>query len=131
MRKLKFIGTVQANTQEMVIPGRDELVLETGRLDGVLDRRKFLNFLERAGSDREWRAATPSVVVEIKALFKPWQLAEFLNTPRRLGVLGHTTDDEGHRLLRAGWEEAERIREDAKNLMLLEWAKELFLDEEG
>src|SRR5260370_18677487 len=27
MRKLEFIGTVQANTQEMVIPGRDDLFL--------------------------------------------------------------------------------------------------------
>jgi hypothetical protein len=59
-----------------------------------------------------------------------WKLAEFLNTPRRLGALGHATTEEGHRLLTAEWSEEERIRQDARNLMLLEWAKELLLDEE-
>jgi hypothetical protein len=97
---------------------------------GYLVGEKFLNFLERAETDREWRQAIPSFVAEINALFEPWQLADFLNTPRRLGVLGHTADDEGHRMLRAEWEEEERIREDARNLMLLEWAKEFFLEQE-
>lgn len=58
------------------------------------------------------------------------QLAEFLNTPRRLGALGHASTEVGHRMLRAEWDEEERLREDAKNLRLLEWAKELLLDEE-
>jgi hypothetical protein len=62
-------------------------------------------------------------------MFEPWQLAEFLNTPRRLGALGHTADDEGHRMLRESMEESERIQEDARNLTLLEWARELLLEE--
>lgn len=96
---------------------------------GYLIGEKFLNFLERAETDREWRAAIPAFVTEIKALFEPWQLAEFLNTPRHLGPLGHTIDEEGYKLLRAEWEEEERIRDDARNLMLLEWAKELLLEQ--
>jgi hypothetical protein len=96
---------------------------------GYLIGEKFLNFLEVAETDDEWRQAIPSFIVEIKSLFETWQLAEFLNTPRRLGVLGHTADDEGHRLLREGLDESQKAREDARNLMLLEWAKELLLDE--
>ena len=46
------------------------------------------------------------------------------------GALGHSADDEAHRMLRADLEE-EQVREDARNLMLLEWAKELLLDEDG
>jgi hypothetical protein len=34
-------------------------------------------------------------------------------------------------MLRAEWDEEERLREDARNLTLLEWAKELLLEEEG
>jgi hypothetical protein len=98
---------------------------------GYLIGEKFLNFLERAETDREWRQAIPTFVAEIKALFEPWQLADFLNTPRRLGPLGHTIDEEGYKLLRAEWEEEDRIRDDARNLILLEWAKDLLLDEEG
>jgi hypothetical protein len=96
---------------------------------GYLIGEKFLNFLEGAETDREWRQAIPAFVAEIKAIFEPWQLAEFLNTPRRLGVLGHASSEEGHRLLRAELDESEKAREDARNLMLLEWAKELLLDE--
>lgn len=97
---------------------------------GYLIGEKFLNFLERAETDREWRAAIPVFVAEIKALFEPWQLAEFLDTPRRLGPLGHTVGEEGYRMLRAEWEEEERLRDDARNLMLLEWAKELLLEQD-
>jgi hypothetical protein len=96
---------------------------------GYLIGEKFLNFLERAETDREWRQAIPNFVAEIKALFEPWQLAEFLDTPRRLGPLGHTVDEEGYKMLRGQWEEEERIRDDARNLILLEWAKELLLEE--
>jgi hypothetical protein len=96
---------------------------------GYLIGEKFLNFLEVAETNREWRQAIPAFVAEIKVIFETWKLAEFLNTPRRLGALGHVATEEGHRLLTAEWSEEERIREDARNLMLLEWAKELLLEE--
>jgi hypothetical protein len=97
---------------------------------GYLIGEKFLNFLEWAETDRDWREAIPAFVTEIKAIFEPWQLADVLNTPRRLGALGHASSEEGHRLLLAEWTQEERIREDARNMMLLEWAKELLLDGE-
>jgi hypothetical protein len=98
---------------------------------GYLIGEKFLNFLEVAETDAKWRQAIPAFVTEIKAIFEPWQLAEYLNIPRRLGALGHVADDEGHRMLREALDESEKAREDARNLMLLEWAKELLLEEAG
>lgn len=98
---------------------------------GYLIGEKLLNSLEVAETRHDWRNAIPTFVAEIKALFEPWQLSEFLNTPRRLGALGHVADDESHRMLRQGLEESERIQEDARNLLLLEWAKELLLEEPG
>ncbi len=96
---------------------------------GYLIGEKFLNFLEVAERDAEWRQAIPAFVAEIKEMFEAWQLADYLNRPRRLGALGHTADDEGHRLLREELEDEEKTREDARNLMLLEWAKEVLLEE--
>jgi hypothetical protein len=96
---------------------------------GYLIGEKFLNFLEVAETDRQWRQAIPGFVAEIKALFEPYQLAEFLNTPRRLGALGHVASEEAHRLFREELDEEQRVREDARNLTLLEWARELLLDE--
>jgi hypothetical protein len=96
---------------------------------GYLVGEKFLNFLEVAESDGEWRKAIPDFVAEILSVFEPHQLAEYLNTPRRLGALGHVASEETHQMLRAELDESEKAREDARNLMLLEWAKELLLDE--
>lgn len=97
---------------------------------GYLIGEKFLKYLDGAETNCEWRQAIPAFVAEIKAIFEPWQLADFLDTPRRLGALGHASNEEGHRLLIAEWTEEERIREDARNMMLLEWARELLLEEE-
>jgi hypothetical protein len=45
---------------------------------GYVIGEKFLNFLEVAEEDLEWRQAIPTFVAEIKALFEPLQLAEVL-----------------------------------------------------
>ena len=96
---------------------------------GYLIGEKFLNFLEVAEKDSEWRETIPTFVTEIKALFEPWKITEFLSTPCRLGPMGHTISEEGHRAFREQMTEEEQIREDARNLMLLEWAKELLMEE--
>jgi hypothetical protein len=96
---------------------------------GYLIGEKFLNFLEVAETNGEWREAIPDFVAEILSIFEPHQLAEYLETPRRLGALGHVASEETHQMFRADLDESEKAGEDARNLMLLEWAKELLLDE--
>ena len=44
---------------------------------------KFLNFLEAAETDAEFRAEIPAFVAEIKTIFEPWQLAEYLEAARQ------------------------------------------------
>ena len=58
----------------------------TEKAMGYLIGEKMLNFLEVAETDREWRQAIPAFVAEIKSMFEAWKLADFLNTPRRLGA---------------------------------------------
>lgn len=95
---------------------------------GYLIGEKFFSFLEAAEHDPEWRAEVPAFVVETKEIFEPWQLSEFLDTPKRLGALGHTADDEGHAAFRSQMDEEDIVRDDARNLMLLEWARELLVE---
>ena len=83
----------------------------------------------RARTDKQVRQDFTDFVAKIKSLFEPWQLAQFFETPRRLGALGHTADDEGHRMLRSQVEPEDLIREDTRNLMMFEWARELLLGE--
>jgi hypothetical protein len=48
---------------------------------------KFLNYLEAAENDPTFRAEIPAFVAEIKRIFEPWQLAEYLQTARQTGHL--------------------------------------------
>jgi hypothetical protein len=98
---------------------------------GYLIGEKLLNFLEVAERKPEWQAEVPLFIARIKDIFEPWQIAEFFETPRRLGALGHTADEEGHKLFRSQVEESDNIREDARNLMLFEQARELLLGDEA
>lgn len=97
---------------------------------GYLIGEKLLNFLEVAETKPEWRAEVPLFIAKIKDIFEPWQIAEFFETPRRLGALGHTADEEGHKVLRSQVDESENLHEDARNLMLFEQAREWLLEDE-
>ena len=44
---------------------------------------KFINFLEAADTYAELKEDIPAFVAEIKSLFEPWQLAQFLETARQ------------------------------------------------
>jgi len=44
---------------------------------------KFLNFLEAAENDADFREEVPAFVAEIKTIFEPWKLAEHLETARQ------------------------------------------------
>src|SRR5436305_11665723 len=44
---------------------------------------KFLNYLEAADNDLTFLAEVPAFAAEIKRIFEPWQLAEYLDTVRR------------------------------------------------
>jgi hypothetical protein len=96
---------------------------------GYLIGEKLLNFLEVAQTNPEWRAQLPQFIDKIKEIFEPWQIAQFFATPRRLGALGHTADKEGHEALRSQLDESENVREDARNLMMIEWARELLMQD--
>ena len=101
----------------------------TEKAMGYLIGEKLLNFLEVAERNPTWRAEVPHFIARIKAIFEPWRIAEFFETPRRLGALGHASDEEGHKLLRSQMDESEKVREDARNLMLFESARELLMED--
>jgi hypothetical protein len=113
--------------QQCEAAGRIEADYGTEKALGYLIGEKLLNFLEVAERKPEWQAEVPLFIAGIKDMFELWQIAEFMETPRRLGALGHLADEEGHKLLRSQVEESENIREDARNLMLFEQARQLLL----
>jgi hypothetical protein len=90
---------------------------------------KFLNFLEAAETDAGFRDEIPSFVAEVKTIFEPWQLAEYLETARQTepfdpGIY-EGEDPEDVEMYRQ-----ENVRRSANDLLLVERAKEWLLDDD-
>src|SRR4051795_10808983 len=91
---------------------------------------KFLNFLEAAETDPDFRAEIPAFAAEAKAIFEPWQLAEYLETARQSEPfdpgLYEDEDPEDIEMHRQ-----ENVRRSAQDLLLVEQAKGWLLEDEG
>jgi hypothetical protein len=99
---------------------------------GYLIGEKFLNFLQAAEIDAEFRAEIPASVAEIKTIFEPWQLAKHLETARQsepFDPKNYENEDDVSEFVEI--ERQDELRRSAAGLLLLERAKEwLFEDVE-
>jgi hypothetical protein len=90
---------------------------------------KFLNFLEAAETDAEFRAEIPAFVAEIKTIFERWQLAECLETARQTEPFDPSIyEDEDP--AEVEMHRQENIRRSAIDLLLVERAKEWLLEQD-
>ena len=87
---------------------------------------KFINFLEAAEGDAGFRAELPMFAAEIKRIFEPYQLTEYLQTARTTEPFDPTVyeDEETAEIER----EAD-VRRCASDLWSVERAKEWLLGE--
>jgi hypothetical protein len=98
----------------------------TPRALDYLVGEKFLNFLEAAETHPEFRAEIPEFVAEIRAIFEPWQLAEYLEVARQTGPFDPSLyDEEDPEVLEM--ERQADVRSCASDLLLVEQAKEWLL----
>jgi hypothetical protein len=90
---------------------------------------KFLNFLQAAENHAEWRAEIPAFVAEIKQIFERWQLAEYLEKARKTQPFDPSLceDDDDPEEMEMAREEDVRLS--ARDLLLVERAKEYLLDD--
>lgn len=94
---------------------------------------KFLGFLQAAEENVEFRAELPAFVAEIKSLFEPWQLADYLEKAGWTEPFDPSLYDEDE-LADPEFLEIERknnLSKVASELLLLERAKDWLLDDEG
>jgi hypothetical protein len=93
---------------------------------------KFLNFLEAAESNADFRAEIPAFVAEVKTIFEPWQLAEYLETARQTEPFDPSLYDEDDDPEDIEIDRQEDIERSARDLLLVERAKGWLLgDREG
>src|SRR4051812_6581447 len=89
---------------------------------------KFLNFLEAAETDAEFRAEIPAFVAEIRTIFEHWQLAQCLETARMREPFDPDLYDEDDDSEEVEDERQDDIRRSANDLLLVEQAKEWLLE---
>jgi hypothetical protein len=95
---------------------------------------KFLNFLQAAETDADFRAEIPAFVGGIKTIFETWQLAEYLETARQSEPFDPSLYDEEDEDYDPEMVEDERqyeLRRSANDLLLVEKARGWLLGEEG
>jgi hypothetical protein len=101
----------------------------TDRALSYLIGEKFLNYLEAAERDADFRAKIPAFVAEIKKIFERWQLAEYLKKARQTEPFD-SDDYEGEDPEDIEVEREADIRRSANELILVERAKEWLLADE-
>src|SRR6267142_2072189 len=87
---------------------------------------KFLNYLQAAEKDAEFRAEIPAFVAEIKAIFEQWQLAEYLEKAGWTEPFDpslYDEDDEDYDPEFIEMERKDNLRRAADELLLIERAK--------
>ncbi len=93
---------------------------------------KFLNFLQAAETDAEFRAEIPDFVGGIKTIFETWQLAEYLEVARQSEPFEPSLYDDADEAIAPEFVEDERqdeLSRSASDLLLVERAKEWLLAE--
>ena len=102
---------------------------------------KFLNFLEAAETDKEFRSEIPAFVEKIKTLFERWQLVAYLETAKESEPFDpklfepQSSDLLGEEEVEFDAEEVEEMRKDdirqcTRDLLLVERAREWLLEDE-
>ena len=73
-----------------------EIEFEFGVPDALdyLIGEKFLTFVDAAGTDSDFLEELPDFIAEIKTIFEPWQLAEYLDKVRQTESLAAGPDDD-------------------------------------
>ena len=103
-----------------------EVEFGTDRALSYLIGEKFINFLEAAETDADFRAEIPAFVAEIKQIFERWQLAEYLETARQTEPFDPEIYDDPDE---AEVERRHELRKSAAELLLVERAREWLLEE--
>lgn len=89
---------------------------------------KFINFLEAAEDNADFRAEIPAFVAEIKDIFERWQLAPYLENARQTEPFDPNDYEEGTNPEDIEMDRKLDIRHCAADLLLVERAKEWLLE---
>ncbi len=94
---------------------------------GYLLGEKLLDFLRASDRHPALAVELPAFVAEVKTVFEPWEIREYLSGVRRLGPLAHTMGEEEFEEFRAAGAVEEDVVLAAEDAILVERMKLLLL----
>jgi len=100
----------------------------TDKAINYLIEDKFINFLDAAETNADFRAEIPVFVAEIKTIFERWKLAECLEKARQTKPFDSSVykDEDSEDI---EMERQSELRQSTSELLLVERAREWLLDD--
>jgi len=94
---------------------------------GYLIGEKLVNFVEEADGDLDWARELPQFIAEIKKIFSPTEIRDYLETIRRTGTMGHACTEAEFELFReAGAIDDDPVR-GAEDMLIVARIREMLL----
>lgn len=94
---------------------------------GYLIGEKLLNFVSAGEEHPDFTAELPLFVQEVKDIFEPDELRDYLDTVRRVGADGHIMDDDSFEFAREAGMFEENVVSAAEDVIRMGRIKELLL----
>jgi len=91
---------------------------------GYLIGEKLVNFLRASDTRPEFAAELPNFVAEVKRIFEPREIREYLENIRWVGAFGHVCSDEEVEVFRAAGAIDENPLRGAEDVLIVERIKE-------
>ncbi len=97
----------------------------TAKALGYLIGEKLVNFVRASDTHPEFAVELPHFVAEVKRIFEPHELRDYLENVRRIGAMGHVATDEEFEFMRKAGAFAENPVRGAEDVLILERIKEM------
>ncbi len=94
---------------------------------GYLIGEKLVNFVQESDKDPVWAKQLPVFLSEVKQIFSPIELREYLENIRYTGTLAHTANEDEFELLQNNWVFDPDPVSGAEDMMIVARIKEMLL----
>ncbi len=94
---------------------------------GYLMGEKLVNFVRASDTHPDFATELPNFVAEVKRIFEPHEIREYLENIRRIGAMGHVATDEAFDFMRKAGAFDENPIRGAEDVLIVERIKEMLL----
>jgi len=99
----------------------------TEKAIGYLIGEKLVNFVRASDTRPDFAAELQHCVAEVKRIFEPHEIREYLENVRRIGAMGHVATDEEFEFMRKAGALDENPVRGAEDVLIVDRIKEMLV----